>query len=407
MIIFTDANPYKAMRRSISFILLTLCAVIATAFLSVPDVKLKLIAGGLMAPVSMDCPKDGTMRLFICEQTGKIKIIKNGKVLSKPFLDIASKLDNVNKIYSEKGLLGLAFHPKYKTNGKFYVYYSSRGADKKYDNKSVLAEFTASADPDVANAASGKVILEINEPESNHNGGELVFGPDGYLYNGVGDGGGAGDKHGEKGNGQNLSTLLGKILRIDVDSKSPYAVPPDNPYVGANAIRPEIWAYGMRNPWRFSFDRKTGMLFCADVGQDSWEEIDIIKKGKNYGWRIMEGAHCYDPNTGCNTTKLEPPIAEYDHSTGISVTGGFVYRGKKIPALQGKYIFGDWKGGLFYLEEKDGKWGFNHFSASGKPNDIGMNINSFGEDESGEIYLLTQKTTGALLPNGAVYMITQ
>jgi glucose/arabinose dehydrogenase len=378
---------------------------LVTVLAPVPDVKLKLIASGFTGPVAMDYPKDGSGRLFICEQTGKIKIIKDGAVLKKPFLDVWSRLDAINKIYSEKGLLGIAFHPKYKSNGKFYVYYSARSADKQFDNKSVLVQYTVSADPDIADPASQKVIMEINEPESNHNGGQLAFGPDGFLYIGVGDGGGAGDKHGTKGNGQDLTKLLGKILRIDVDSKAPYAVPPDNPFATANAIKPEIWAYGLRNPWRFSFDRKTGMLFCADVGQNKWEEIDIIKKGKNYGWRVMEGTHCYDPGTGCNTEKLELPVAEYDHSTGISVTGGFIYRGKQIPALQGKYIFGDWKGKLFYLEEKEGKWAFNHLSADGKIRDIHANINSFGEDESGEIYVLTQKTTGTLLPNGTVYKI--
>lgn len=380
---------------------------ITISFLSIPDVKLKLIATGLTGPVAMDCPKDESMRIIICEQTGKIKIIKKGLILEKPFLDVGSKLDGANKIYSEKGLLGIAFHPKYKSNGKFYIYYSAPEADKKFDHKSILAEYKVTANADIADMTSQKIILEIKQPEANHNGGQLAFGPDGFLYIGLGDGGGAGDNHGEKGNGQNLKTLLGKILRIDVDSKYPYTIPPDNPFVNNKEARPEIWAYGLRNPWRFSFDRKTGKLFCADVGQNMWEEIDIIKKGKNYGWRITEGKHCYNPQIGCNITNLEYPIAEYDHSLGISVTGGFVYRGKNIPALQGKYIFGDWKGKLFYLEEKNEKWNFNHLSADGNPRDIKLNINSFGEDESGELYILTQKTTGTLLSNGAVYLIEQ
>lgn len=380
---------------------------VTTSFFIGSDIKLKLIANGLTGPVAMDCPMDGSKRLFICEQTGKIKIIKKGVILEKPFLDLGSKLDEASKIYSEKGLLGIAFHPEYKTNGKFYIYYSAPETDKKYNHKSILAEYKVSSYADIADAASQKIIFEIKQPEANHNGGQLDFGPDGFLYIGLGDGGGAGDKHGLKGNGQDLNTLLGKILRIDVNSKNPYAIPPDNPFVGSKEARSEIWAYGLRNPWRFSFDRKTGKLFCADVGQDKWEEINIIRKGRNYGWRIMEGKHCYNPQTGCNPANLEFPIAEYDHAIGISVTGGFVYNGKNIPVLQGKYIFGDWRGKLFYLEEKNGKWEFNHLSTDGKPRDINLNINSFGEDESGEIYILTQKITGTVFSNGSIYLIDQ
>jgi glucose/arabinose dehydrogenase len=395
------------MKTFISYLFSIFILIISLSCISVPDIKLKLIASGLTAPVAMDCPKDGSKRLFICEQTGKIKIIKNGVILKKPFLDIGAKLDGTNKFYSEKGLLGIVFHPKYKSNGKFYIYYSAPETDKNFDHKSILAEYTVSSDPDIADASSQKIILEVKEPESNHNGGQLAFGPDGFLYVSLGDGGGGGDDHGVKGNGQDLNTLLGKILRIDVDSKDPYSIPPDNPFVGNKDTRPEIWAYGLRNPWRFSFDRKTGALFCADVGEHKWEEIDIIKKGGNYGWRITEGKHCYNPENGCSFSNLELPIAEYGHSVGISVTGGFVYRGKNIPALHGKYIFGDWRGKLFYLEEKDGNWIFNHLSADGKPNDIHMNINSFGEDENGEIYILTQKTIGTLFSNGSVYLIDQ
>lgn len=387
--------------RTLTLLIITF---LTTSFIPATDIRLKLIASGFTAPVAMECPKDGTNRMFICEQEGKIKIIKNGTVLGKVFLDLGKKLDNFNEIYSEKGLLGLAFHPKYKSNGKFYVYYSAPSSNKKSDHKGVLAEFKVSSDADVADAASQKIIMEIEQPESNHNGGQLAFGPDGFLYIGMGDGGGAGDRHGAIGNGQNLTTLLGKILRIDVDSKSPYAIPKDNPFATSTTIKPEIWAYGLRNPWRFSFDRKTGLLFCADVGQNEWEEIDIIKKGKNYGWRVMEGNHCYEPETNCNPEKYEPAIAEYDHSKGISVTGGYVYRGKSIPDLLGKYVFADWKGNMFYLEEKSGKWNFNFLTALGK-NNIGLNINSFGEDEGGEIYVLTQKSNGTLLANGAVYMI--
>lgn len=392
--------------RFLKFYLLPVFLFFTPAIFSQPgiSIKKKLIAEGFMGPVAMDCPKDGSGRLFICEQTGKIKVIKKGKVLEKPFLDVGDKLDKINKVYSEKGLLGIAFHPEYKTNGRFFICFSAPSADSKSDHKSILAEYKVSADADVADPASQKIIMEIEQPESNHNGGQLAFGPDGFLYIGLGDGGGAGDEHGTAGNAQDLESLLGKILRIDV-SKKPYAVPSDNPFVNKKA-NPEIWAYGLRNPWRFSFDRKTGKLFCADVGQNKWEEIDIIKKGGNYGWRIMEGAHCYNSAANCNSQGLELPVAEYDHETGISVTGGYVYRGKNIPELQGKYVFADWKGKMFYLEESSGKWKMQNLDIEGeKGNDSGLNINSFGEDEDGELYMLTQKLTGTIASNGAVYKI--
>ncbi|MES2284109.1 MAG: PQQ-dependent sugar dehydrogenase [Bacteroidota bacterium] len=376
-------------------------------------IKLNSIAKRLLGPVAMDCPKDGSGRLFICEQSGKIKIIKDGKKLSEPFLDVSHKLDRMNKIYSEKGLLGIAFHPKYKINGKFFIYYSAHSKTPGSDHKSILAEYKVSSNTDIADPGSERVILEVEQPESNHNGGQLVFGPDGFLYVGLGDGGGAGDEHGVIGNGQDLNTVLGKILRIDIDksdaqkdSNKPYSIPADNPFVNNKNARSEIWAYGLRNPWRFSFDSKTKELFCADVGQNIWEEINIIEPGKNYGWRIMEGNHCYDPATNCDQKDLVPPIAEYNHDVGISITGGFVYRGKAIPFLVGKYVFGDWKGKLFYLEKSADKWKMVDMVIEGKKNnDIGSDINSFGEDENGEIYILTQKFTGNLIANGEVFLI--
>lgn len=370
------------------------------------DIKTKIIAKNLMAPVAMDCPKDGSKRLFICEQTGKIKIIKNGQVLEKPFLDVSGKLDGMGKAYSEKGLLGIAFHPNYKNNGRFFIYYSAPESNSVYDHKSIVAEYKVSEHADVADATSHTVIMEIKQPESNHNGGQLAFGPDGYLYIGLGDGGGAGDQHGAMGNGQNLTTHLGKILRIDVDAQKPYAIPKDNPFVAIKVVKPEIWAYGLRNPWRFSFDRKSGQLFCADVGQDKWEEVNIISKGKNYGWRVMEGAHCYKPDKNCDQKNLVLPIAEYGHDKGISVIGGYVYRGNNIPSIKGKYIFGDWKGTMYFLEEVQGKWIMKNLSIEGKKdNDVDMNINSFGEDENGEIYILGQKITGTLMANGMILLI--
>jgi glucose/arabinose dehydrogenase len=372
------------------------------------NIKLRLITKGLTSPVGMASPKDGTNRLFIIEQGGKIRVIKNGMLLSTPFLNVSDKLDGLNIAYSEKGLLGLTFHPDYKTNGRFFIYYSAPTKEKGMDHKSILAQYKVSAaNPDVADIKE-EMIMEIPQPESNHNGGCLAFGPDGYLYIGLGDGGGAGDKHGTIGNGQNLNTWLGKILRIDVNGKKPYAVPPENPFVGRSNAKPEIYASGLRNPWRFSFDRATGKLFCADVGQDAWEEINLIEKGKNYGWRIMEGNHCYNPNTNCNTAGLTRPIDEYNHDVGISVCGGYVYRGKTYPSMQGVYFFADWSGKVFYLRQQgNGTWKRGEVIADdNRTNDIGSKINSMGEDETGEIYFITQNLFGPKSPTGAVYKLS-
>jgi len=376
-----------------------------------PQLKVKLIpvATELTSPVGLMAPDDGSGRLFVIEQSGKIKIIKNGTVLPVPFLVVTDKLDGLNIAYSEKGLLGCAFHPDYKKNGRFFIYYSAPYNASGFDHKSILAEYKVSAsNPDVADKTE-TILMEIPEPESNHNGGCLVFGPDGYLYVGLGDGGGAGDQHGASGNGQDLTTVLGKILRIDVDGERPYKIPPGNPFAGSNEYRKEIYAYGMRNPWRFSFDRLTGKLFCADVGQNKWEEIDIIEKGKNYGWRLMEGNHCYFPETGCETKGLALPIYEYDHHTGISVCGGYVYRGKSSPSLTGNYVFGDWSGKLFYLkQDAGGRWMRGDVIAEGrKNNDTGLKINSMGTDEAGEIYLVTQRSFGPKSKSGAIYRISQ
>ena len=371
------------------------------------NIKLLLISKGLTSPVGLASPADGTNRLFVIEQNGKIKIIKNGTLLSTPFLDISNRLEKLNNSYSEKGLLGLVFHPGYKSNGRFFVYYSAPSPDKNDDHQSLVAEYHASTqNTDVADMTE-QVILKIPEPESNHNGGCLQFGKDGYLYIGVGDGGGSGDRHGSIGNGQSLETWHGKILRIDVDTKKPYAIPPDNPFAGKNNSKPEIYAYGFRNPWRFSFDRVLGTLYCADVGQDAWEEINIVEKGKNYGWRITEGNHCFNPRTGCNTSGLSMPINEYSHDVGVSICGGYMYRGKKYPSSHGNYLFGDWSGKLFYLRKgKDLSWKRGQLFADGKrSNDIGENINSMGEDENGELYVITQRTMGPNNPSGALYRI--
>lgn len=373
-----------------------------------PPLKMKLvkIAGGFTSPVGVASPDDQTGRLFILEQGGKIKIIKNGVILDQPFLNVSGKLDGLNIAYSEKGLLGVTFHPDYKNNGRFYIYYSAPMNHKDFDHQGVVSAFNVSKNnPDLADTAE-TIILRIPQPESNHNGGCLQFGKDGFLYIGLGDGGGGGDRHGDKGNGQDLGTLLGKILRIDV-SQLPYSIPPDNPFVNIPGTRPEIFAYGLRNPWRFSFDRVTGKLFCADVGQNQFEEVNIIEKGKNYGWRIMEGYHCYDPPTGCNTSGLALPIHEYDHNTGISICGGYMYRGLRNPSLHGTYLFGDWSGKLFYLKQnKDQEWSHGEIFVNGSGNnDMGAKINSMGEDMNGDVYVITQHLFGPKSPTGSVFRL--
>lgn len=278
---------------------------------------------------------------------------------------------------NEEGLLSIAFHPRFAENGWFYVYYSAASP-----RRSVLSRFKAGAALE-ASPGSEYILMEVAQPYSNHNGGQLAFGPDGYLYIGLGDGGSGGDPHGY---GQSRSTLLGKILRIDVNREQPplrYAIPPDNPFVSIPGTRAEIWAYGLRNPWRFSFDRQTGELYAADVGQNGWEEVNRIIKGGNYGWNLLEGTHCY-ASPPCSAAGLEMPIAEYSHREGRSITGGFVYRGAAIPALQGRYVFGDYVSGTVWTipAGRPGMQRHERLLAT----DYG--ISSFGEDSAGELYLL-------------------
>lgn len=364
--------------------------------------SLEVIAEDLKAPVALVSSKDGTGRLFVVDQTGYINIIKNGKLQKDEFLNIGDKLSSTPFYYTEKGLLDIEFYPGFKQNGRFFVYYSAPTGQSGYNHQSILAEYrVSSADKDRADPNSEKVILTVQQPESNHNGGELAFGPDGYLYVGLGDGGGAGDKHGQAGNGQNKETLLGSIIRIDVDSRDPYAIPRDNPFVDKPG-KDEIFAYGLRNPWRFSFG-PGGRLFCGDVGQNTYEEIDIIEKGKNYGWRIMEGNHCYNPSENCDRSGLEMPIYEYDHNTGISVTGGFVYQGNVINWMKGMYVFADWNGKMFALEETADRWEDIPIEVKGNV-DYG-HINSFGENANGELYILTRGSSGLTGSTGAIYRL--
>ena len=318
---------------------------------------------GLQRPV--DLQADGSGRLFVIEKVGRIRTIQNGQLLLTPFLDIT---DRVNNSGNEMGLLGLAFHPAYSQNGFLYVNYTGRGGN------TFISRFNASGDN--ADPNSEKILLTVDQPFPNHNGGVLAFGPDGYLYAGLGDGGLGGDPF---GNAQSLSTLLGKILRIDINNGDPYAVPADNPFGN------EIWAYGLRNPWRMSFDSMTGDLYIADVGQGTWEEIDYLPAGSpggtNFGWDFREGAHDYE---GTAPSGLVDPVAEYSHAEGgCSVTGGYVYRGA-MTEWNGIYLYGDYCTGFIWglIRSNDG-WQKQLLF------DVDVTITSFGQDEAGEIYLLS------------------
>lgn len=330
-------------------------------------------------PVDFQHAGNNSNRLFVVEQRGVIWIFENDSaVIQKSiFLDIK---DRVNDSGNEEGLLGLAFHPEYENNGYFYVNYTA-----SHPRRTVISRFMVSANnPNDAMADSEYVLLEINQPYSNHNGGQIVFGPDGYLYIGMGDGGSGGDPD---NNGQDLTTLLGAMLRIDVNTNQGslnYAIPMDNPFVNNTMqYREEIYAYGLRNPWRFSFDPITGWLWLADVGQNRFEEIDIIQSGGNYGWRIMEGYNCYDPANSCDTTGLIMPIWEYDHSLGQSITGGYVYRGTLIPEFVGKYIYADFISGNIWSIEYDGQ----NSPINNLIIDSNLLISSFGVDENNELYI--------------------
>jgi glucose/arabinose dehydrogenase len=331
------------------------------------------VASGLNAPIGIANAGDGSERLFILEQEGKIRILQAGAPIDEPYLDISDRVG----CCGERGLLGLAFHPRYSENGFFYVNYTDR------DGNTAIARYQVSADdPNRADADSELTLLNIAQPYPNHNGGAVVFGPDGYLYLGLGDGGSGGDP---QGNGQSTVTLLGKILRIDVDQGELYAVPSDNPFVSGGGLS-EIWAYGLRNPWRLSFDRLTGDLYIADVGQNAWEEINFKAAGSpggaNFGWNYREGAHPYQGNPPQGIELIEP-VAEYSHDQGCSVTGGVVYRGAELRDWQGVYLYGDYCSGKVWglVRNPLGAW------LQGLLFETGSTITSFGEDESGEVYL--------------------
>lgn len=342
-----------------------------------PEFSLRLeeVASGLNGPVYVTSPP-GDNRLFVVEQPGRIRIIQNGQVAQAPFLDLSSRVSSGG----ERGMLSVAFHPQYATNGFFYVYFTGPSGEIRVER------FTVSANANIANAASAKVILTVPHPRANHNGGLAMFGPDGMLYLGLGDGGGGGDPD---QNGQNVNTLLGALLRIDVDGGDPYAIPAGNPFAARTDARREIWAIGLRNPWRFSFDKVGGNLYVADVGQGNLEEVNVVatsRAGVNYGWNIMEASSCYSAQS-CNRQGLELPAIEYDHSGGAcSVTGGFVYRGAAVPELAGAYFYADYCAG--WIRSFRYQNGLATETRTWDVANVGT-ITSFGEDASGELYVTT------------------
>jgi glucose/arabinose dehydrogenase len=330
-------------------------------------------------PVDLQHAGDGTDRIFVVEQAGRILVFPNDRdaTTSEVFLDIRGRVNNSG---NEEGLLGLAFHPDYENNGYFFADYTASSP-----RRTVIAQFNVDgSNPNRADPNSILVILEVNQPFSNHNGGQIAFGPDGFLYISLGDGGSAGDPG---NNGQNRQTLLGSILRIDVDNPAGgknYSIPSDNPFVGnSSSFREEIYAFGLRNPWRFSFDPANGRLWAADVGQNRFEEIDIIENGKNYGWRIMEASSCFNPSSGCNVTGLQLPIWEYSHGVGNSVTGGYVYHGPGRPELDGAYIYADFGSGRIWFLRYDGV----NPAENTELLDTSLLISSFGVDQQGELYI--------------------
>lgn len=417
-----------------------------------PTVALQPLAEGFVSPMNIVSLGDGSGRLLVNDQVGTVHLMqKNGKLDEKLFLDVRPKLAKLNSGFDERGLLGLALHPKFKSNRKLYVFYSAplrAGAPTNFNHTSHLSEFTATADFSTADPASERVLLQIDKPQFNHNGGRILFGPDGYLYIGTGDGGGGNDGigspeneigHAPEGNGQNTSTLLGKILRIDVNKVTPYGIPRDNPFAKNKNGRPEIFAYGLRNPWGLSFDRGGRKeFFVADVGQNLYEEINIVTKGGNYGWRLREAHVAFDPKKPNQPPAESPktdalgqpfidPIAWYKHPArnkidptqieGISITGGYVYRGKAIPGLAGKYVFADWSrtwalpDGVLFTASRDGKgknakWNVEPLpftSTSGEK--IRVYIVALGEDENGELYVMSNGRNSLSGQTGKVYKL--
>lgn len=419
-----------------------------------PTVGIKSVADGLTAPMTAASPDDGTGRLFIADQVGTIRILyANGTLLKEPFLDVSSRMVKLGPAYDERGLLGFAFDPNFKNNGRLFIYYSiplRSTAPKDWNHTNQLSEFTVSkSDPNKADMNSEKMIMQVDLPYMNHNGGQIRFGPDGYLYIPTGDGGRADDTgigHTPNiGNAQDLTNPLGKILRIDVNNESagmPYGIPSDNPFIGNKSVQPEIYAYGLRNPAFASFDALSGLMFIGNAGQELFESIYIIVRGGDYGWNIREGTHCFDPNhpkqppascriKGYNDEQLIGPIVELGHDIGQTIVGGYVYRGKALPDFQGRYIFGDWSsyapldnGTLLVATPPSGwKWSMPASADNLTASDVQMwpaevikvagissgridaYVRGFGEDSDNEIYIMTSQKAGPTGTTGKVYKI--
>jgi len=351
-----------------------------TSPLAPPQLALELVASGFSSPLDLEQPDDGSGKMFVVEQGGKIKILQKGSILAAPFLDISSRITTGG----EMGLLGVTFHRNFATTRKLYVNYVRTVSGQV---QSVIAEYAVSAsNSNQADATSERILLTVDQIGNfaNHKAGQLAFGPDGFLYFGLGDGGSGGDPF---GHGQSTQTLLGKLMRIDVDGTPSaglqYRIPSDNPFAGGGGL-PEIYAYGFRNPWRFSFD-PAGRLFLADVGESQFEEVNLVQKGGNYGWNIMEASHCFNPATGCNTAGLMLPIAEYSHQEGNAIIGGYLYGGASIVSLQGTYVFGDLGSGKIWglqQQSESSTWTRTLLATTGKM------ISSFGQDQSKELYLV-------------------
>lgn len=342
-----------------------------------PAIRLAPVVSGLESPVHLTAPA-GDPRLFLVEQPGRIRIVANGRLLAAPFLDLTDRVG----YGGERGLLSMAFHPGYRRNGFFYVNYTDRRGTTRVER------YRVSADSSKADAGSARLVISIEQPYSNHNGGHILFGPDGMLWIGMGDGGSANDP---QGHGQNPQTLLGDLLRIDVDRGDPYAIPPDNPFARSRGGRPEIWATGLRNPWRIWMDAASKLLYIADVGQNRWEEIHVVRydrPGLNFGWNLMEGKH---PLRGrVEDTRFTPPLVEYSHGEGCSITGGVVYRGRRLPALRGHYLYADYCNGWIRSFRTDGE---TVEDAREWPRIHVPGATSFGVDDAGEAYVMVQSGT--------------
>jgi len=430
-------------RRALRAALMVL-ALQAPSLATADTVHLTEVAAGLTAPVGVEAAGDGSNRLFIVDQIGVVWVVPDGGGTPAVFLDVRDRIVPLRPGYDERGLLGLAFHPEYEENGRFFVKYTAPlrpEGPTGWSHTNTVSEFSvSSSDPNQADPGSERIVLQLDHPQRNHNGGRIAFGPDGYLYIGEGDGGGANDV-GEGhtpliGNAQDITNLFGSLLRIDVDGDHPYAIPPDNPFVGTEGAD-EIYAYGLRNPYSFSFDRSgERLLVLGDVGQNLWEEVNEIERGYNYGWNIREADHCFNPRNGeapgehCRIVgyrgeTLERPVIEYENAgpplngIGLAVIGGFIYRGSEMEGFQGRYIFGDYSQGngepdgiLFLADperDADGKWSFEVLQAerdgSSRQGEMGHYLKGMGEDERGELYVATTDSAGPTGTSGRVYRL--